>query len=115
MAQSRRVWFTISMMVLIPRPSSPTSCAQAFENSTSLEALERLPSLSFNRRMKKWFLSPAAVHLGRRKQDNPLAVWARIKNASDIGAEQNHLCPVTIYSREFPIRSARVVFARTSE
>jgi hypothetical protein len=47
--QSRRVWLTISRMVWMPRPSSPTSRAQAPSNSTSLEALERLPSLSFNR------------------------------------------------------------------
>ena len=32
-----------------------------------------------------------------------------------MGADTNHLCPVTRYSREFPILSARVVLARTSE
>ena len=32
-----------------------------------------------------------------------------------MGAEQNHLCPVTRYSRDPPMRSARVTFARTSD
>jgi len=48
-AQSRRGGWTISIMVLTPRPSSPTKRAQAPSNSTSLEALERLPIFFFNR------------------------------------------------------------------
>ena len=47
--QSSRVWLTISMIVGTPRPSSPSMRAQAPSNSTSLEALERFPSLSFRR------------------------------------------------------------------
>ena len=50
--QSRRVWLTISMIVGTPRPSSPTIRAQAPRNSTSLDALERLPSLS----LRRWML-----------------------------------------------------------
>ena len=49
--QSSRVWPTISMIVGTPRPGSPTIRAHAPWNSTSLEALEWLPSLSFKRWM----------------------------------------------------------------
>ena len=49
--QSKRVMATISMMVGTPRPSSPTIHAKAPRNSTSLEALEQLPSLFFRRWM----------------------------------------------------------------
>ena len=48
-AQSSRVSVTISRIVATPRPSSPTRQAPAPSNSTSAEALERLPSLSFSR------------------------------------------------------------------
>src|ERR1700690_1702337 len=65
--------------------------------------------------MKNPFGSPAAVQRGKKKQESPLGACAKIKNASHIGAEQNHLCPVIKYSREFPIFSARLVFARTSD
>jgi len=47
--QSRRVKVPISRIVGTPRPSSPRSEAHASMNSTSEEALERLPSLSFSR------------------------------------------------------------------
>ena len=47
--QSRRVWWTISIMVATPRPSSPMRLAQAPLNSTSLDALLRLPSFDFRR------------------------------------------------------------------
>src|SRR6185312_14209519 len=59
--------------------------------------------------------SPEGVQRGSRKQESPLGALARTRNASHMGAEQNHLCPVIRYSRELPIRSARVVLARTSE
>jgi hypothetical protein len=47
--QSSRVQLTISMIVLTPRPSSPTRQATVPSNSGSDEALERLPSLSLSR------------------------------------------------------------------
>ena len=58
-AQSRRVRFTISMMVRTPAPSAPTRSAQAPWNSTSEEAFDLLPSLSFRRwkRMAFWLPS----------------------------------------------------------
>ena len=87
--QSRRVWLTISMIVCTPRPSSPTICAQAPRNSTSLEALERLPSLSLRRWMWKRLRSPSGVKRGIRKQEMPPSVCARTRKASHIGAEQN--------------------------
>ena len=116
--QSRRVWLTISMIVATPRPSSPTSWAQAPRNSTSLEAFERLPSLSLSRWMWKRLRSPSGVQRGSRKQEIPPSAWARTRNASHIGAEQNHLWPVSSYSAPGPppsIGTATVVLARTSE
>ncbi len=47
--QSSRVWLPISRMVGMPRPTAPTSQPTASQNSTSDEAFERLPSLSFRR------------------------------------------------------------------
>ena len=47
--QSSRVAATISMMVRTPRPSSPSRRAQVPSNSSSDEALDRLPSLSLSR------------------------------------------------------------------
>ena len=101
-AQSSRVWLTISMIVGTPRPSSPTSRAQAPRNSTSLEALERLPSLSLSRWMWKRLRSPSGVKRGSRKQESPPSACARTRNASHIGAEQNHLWPVISYSAPGP-------------
>src|SRR6185312_868094 len=51
----------------------------------------------------------------KKKAGKTFCVWARIRKASHMGAEQNHLCPVIRYSRELPISTARVVLARTSE
>ncbi len=116
--QSSRVWLTISMIVGTPRPSSPTIRAQAPGNSTSLEAFERLPSLSLSRWMWKRLRSPSGVKRGIRKQETPLSVCARTRKASHIGAEQNHLWPVISYSAPGPppfSGIAVVVFARTSE
>src|SRR5713226_551317 len=59
--------------------------------------------------------SPDGVQRGKKKQDRPFCAWARIRNASHIGPEQNHLCPVMRNSLDWPRRSARVVLARTSE
>ena len=106
------------MIVGTPRPSSPTSRAQAPRNSTSLDALERLPSLSLSRWRWKRLRSPSGVKRGIRKQESPPAVCARTRNASHIGAEQNHLWPVISYSaaRAAAVqRAATVVLARTSE
>lgn len=47
--QLRRVVVAISMIVGMPRPSSPISSPQAPSNSTSPLALLRLPTLSFRR------------------------------------------------------------------
>ena len=96
--QSSRVWLTISMIVGTPRPSSPTIRAQAARNSTSLEAFERLPSLSLSRWMWKRLRSPSGVKRGSRKHERPPSAWASTRNASHIGAEQNHLWPVISYS-----------------
>ena len=106
------------MMIGTPRPSSPTRRAHAPSNSTSLEAFERLPSLSFSRWRWNAFFVPSGSTRGSRKQESPPGAWARTRKASHIGAEQNHLCPVSRYSPPgppAPTGAARVVFARTSE
>ena len=116
--QSRRVWLTISMIVATPRPSSPTIRAQAPRSSISLEAFERLPSLSLSRWIWIPLRSPPGVQRGTRKQERPPSAWARIRKASHIGAEQNHLWPVSSYSAPGPppsMATATVVLARTSE
>ena len=62
--------------------------------------------------------SPSGVKRGRRKHDRPPSAWARTRNASHIGAEKNHLCPVISYSPPGPppfSGRAVVVLARTSE
>jgi hypothetical protein len=88
--------------------------ASELSNSTSEEAFEQLPNLSFKRWIKKLLLLPSGKSRGSRKQDSPPGAWAKIKNASHIGAEQNHLCPRTVYAPE-PAGTATVAFARTSE
>ena len=57
--------------------------------------------------------SSSGVQRGNRKQDRPFGACASTRKASLIGAEQNHLCPVSRHAS--PSRTARVVFARTSE
>ena len=79
----------------MPRPGSPTSQAAACRYSTSDEALEVLPSLSFSRWMCMAFLLPSGSTLGSRKQLRPSGACASTRNRSHMGAEQNHLCPVS--------------------
>ena len=93
--QSSLVELTISMMVATPRPGSPTGQATASSYSTSLDAFDLLPSLSLSRCMCMRFLLPSGSTRGSRKQVSPPGAWARIRNRSHIGAEQNHLCPVS--------------------
>ena len=62
--------------------------------------------------------SPSGRKRGIRKQEIPPSAWARMRNASHIGAERNHLWPVTSYSAPGPppfSGRAVVVLARTSE
>ena len=66
-AQSSRVNCTICRMVRMPAPSSPTRQANASVNSTSLEALERLPSLSL-RRCKRSALTEAVGPKARHEE-----------------------------------------------
>ena len=64
--------------------------------------------------MRMSFTLPSGWKRGSRKQDGPAGACARIRNASHIGADRNHLCP-TIRQARPPAGSARVVFVRTSE
>ncbi len=122
--QSSRVMLTISMMVRTPRPSSPSSHAVAPSYSTSLEALEWLPSLSFRRWIAMALRVPSGRIRGSTKQDRPwfpdrppacpLVVCASTSRMSDIGAEVNHLWPVSDHVPS-DRGTAVVVLARTSE
>src|ERR1700709_936846 len=106
------------MIVGTPRPPPPTMRAQAPRNSSSEEALERLPSLSLRRWIWKALRSPSGVQRGSRKQETPESVWARTRKASHIGAEQNHLWPTSSYSAPGPppfSGVATVGVARTAE
>src|SRR5207245_4723240 len=96
------------------RPSAPTIRARVPRYSISEEALERLPHLSFRRWMKKGLRVPSASERGTKKQVSPASVRARVKKASLIGAEQNHLCPESSYSPP-PRGTARDELARRSE
>src|SRR4029077_9351976 len=63
------------MMVATPRPSSPMAQACAPANSTSEDAFERLPSLSFRRWKCRPFTLPSGRKRGIRKQVSPPAAW----------------------------------------
>ena len=71
-------------------------------NSTSLDAFERLPSLSFSRCSANVFRLPSASTRGTTKQLSPSGAWASTRNTSTCGAEQNHLCPFSRYSPSLP-------------
>ncbi len=58
--------------------------------------------------------SPSGSQRGTRKHDSPPGAWASMRKMSDIGAEQNHLCPVRRHEPS-PTASARVALARTSD
>jgi hypothetical protein len=116
-------------MVGIPRPGAPTIQPTAPWNSTSEEAFERLPSLSFRRCTRIALRLPSGRKRGTKKQLSPAlpasSTCARIRWASDCGTEKNHLWP-TMRQAPSPsapkrslaspgsIGSARVVLARTS-
>ncbi len=102
------------MMVRTPRPSSPTRRAQVPSNSTSAEAFDRLPSLSLSRWIRNTLRVPSSNTRGTRKQVSPPGACASTRKPSDIGAEQNHLCPVSSYVPSSASGRADVWFARTS-
>ena len=115
--QSSRVAATISMMVRTPRPSSPTRRAQVPSNSTSLEAFDRLPSLSLSR----WIANdvaacrPASTR-GTRKQVRPPG---RLREHQEAVAHRRRTEPLVAGERRTrrrrPAARAVVVLARTSQ
>ncbi len=90
---SKRVWCAISISVAMPRPGSPTSRAAVSWYSISDEAFERLPHLSLSRWMCSALRVPSGSERGTKKHVTPSGRRASVKNASLIGAEQNHLWP----------------------
>ena len=95
-AQSSRVSVPISRILATPRPASPTSQALAPKNSTSELALALFPSLSLRRWIRIALREPSGNTRGRNRHDRPCGVCARIRKASHIGADRNHLWPVTL-------------------
>jgi hypothetical protein len=93
--QSSRVTFTISTMVRTPRPGSPTRQANAWSYSISAEAFAWLPSLFLSRCSSIRLRVPSGSTRGTRKQVSPSSAWARVRKTSLIGADVNHLCPVS--------------------
>src|SRR5207237_2357572 len=68
----------------------------------------------FRRMIRKpAFKAPSGRKRGMRKHERPACSCARTRNASHIGAEQNHLWPVS--TKPSAAGSARVVLARTSD
>ena len=113
--QSIRVAETISMIVRMPRPSSPRRTAWASLNSSSLEALDRLPSLSLSRTIDSALRLPSGRTRGTTKHVMPSGAWARTRKTSFIGADVNHLWPVMRYSPWVSVGAATVVLVRRSE
>lgn len=70
--------------------------------------------MSFSRWIANALRVPSGSTRGTRKQVSPPGACASTRKPSDIGAEQNHLCPVSTYSPSAPSGAADVVFARTS-
>ena len=100
--QSSRVWLTISMIVRTPRPSSPTSRAQAPSNSTSLEAFERLPSLSLRRWRWMRLRSPSGENARQQEARQPAGRLGEHEERVAHRRRQNHLWPVSSYSAPGP-------------
>ena len=67
----RRVWCTMSMMTLMPRPSSPRRKAWVSWYSISAEAFDLLPSLSLIRMTWSVLRLPSGRMRGTRKQEMP--------------------------------------------
>ena len=97
---SRRVQTSCSTTKAVPRPSSPRMRAGRWSYSTSEEARQRPPSLSFRRWMRKPGCGRSAT-----KQVIPASVCASVKKTSNTGWVQNHLWPVSS-NQPSPIGSA---------
>ena len=113
--QSRRVAATISMIVRTPRPSSPRRWASVPVSSSSLDALDRLPSLSLSRTTSIRLRVPSSSTRGTTKHVIPPSACASTRKTSFIGAEVNHLWPSRRYHPSSVVGVARVWLARTSE
>ena len=77
----------------MPLPGSPIRCATAPLNSTSDEAFERLPTLSFSRWIATPLRDPSGSQPGTTKQEMPSPVRASVRNTSECGTEKNHFRP----------------------
>src|SRR4051794_259388 len=81
--------------VRMPCPGSPIRCAMAPLNSTSLEAFDLLPHLSFSRWICSRLREPSGSQPATTKHDTPSVVCASVRKRSDCGTEKNHLCPTS--------------------
>jgi hypothetical protein len=95
-AQSSRVSVTMSRMVRMPRRVLADEVSRWRRlNSTSDEALERLPSLSFSAGSAARWPQPSLQEARHEEADSPRGACASMRKASDIGADMNHLWPVS--------------------
>lgn len=82
-------------MVRTPRPGWPIIIPHALRYSISLEAFDLSPIFSLSRWiLKPAFFRPSGRQRGTTKHDTPSLLWARVKKASLMGAEVNHLWPI---------------------
>ena len=105
-AQSRRVKLTISTIRAIPSPSSPISQPCVPSNSTSRGCVAAIAELVLEAHDRKRIARSVGEHARHQETRKPAAACASTKNASLIGALQNHLCPVSRYSQPAPARPA---------
>ena len=120
MTQSSRVWPTISMIVGTPRPRladelRPRAVQLDLARRVGAVAELVLQALEVHRVARAVGQDPRQ----REARQALVGVCARTRKRSHIGAEQNHLWPVSVVlarpaRRRRPAR-ATVVFARTSE
>jgi hypothetical protein len=92
---SSRIAEVVPSIVRRPRPSSPIRTPQVSSSSTSVVAFDRLPSFSFSRISRHVLRRPVSSIRGTAKSVSPAGACARTRKRSLIGAETNHLWPVS--------------------
>jgi hypothetical protein len=90
-----RVWFTISMIVGTPRPSSPTMLRPGLVVLDLARRVGAIAELVLEPLDAEVVARAVGAEARHEEAAQPASVCARVRNASDIGAEQNHLCPVS--------------------
>ena len=104
------------MMVRTPRPSSPSRRAQVPSSSTSAEALDRLPSLSFSRCSRNVLRVAVRQHPRHARSRSARRAPGPARGTRRTSAPSRTTCARSAGSSPSGRRgTARVVLARTSE